>query len=178
MSRVPWITETQKDSACTLISESWGAQLCCSWLSMGKATQISHGKNSHWENKVFKIQNTSEGGSGTNKSATSVSLTSVPSGFCGWWRRRRRQSQMVRVWRPLPRGPRCATCRPASPLSPRHISDTQSSHFIHVYHIVTYLTHKVHILYDMSTTSSHIGHTKFTFYMTCLPHCHISDTQN
>ena len=40
--RVWWIMETLKHPACTL---GWVAQLCCSWLSLGKATQISHGRN-------------------------------------------------------------------------------------------------------------------------------------
>ena len=40
--RVQWITETLEYSACTL---GWVAQLGCSWLSPGKATQISHGRN-------------------------------------------------------------------------------------------------------------------------------------
>ena len=40
--RVLWIMETLKHSACTV---GWVAQLCCSWLSPGKATQISHGRD-------------------------------------------------------------------------------------------------------------------------------------
>ena len=38
-----WIMETQKHPACTL---GWVAQLYCSWLSPGKATWISHERNS------------------------------------------------------------------------------------------------------------------------------------
>ena len=40
--RVQWIMETLKHQACTV---GWVAWLCCSWLSSGKATQISHGRN-------------------------------------------------------------------------------------------------------------------------------------
>ena len=36
--------ETQKDPD----------PLCCSWLSLGSATWISHERNSHWDNKVLK----------------------------------------------------------------------------------------------------------------------------
>ena len=31
--------------------------ICCSWLSWGKATRIFHGRNSHWDNKVYKVYN-------------------------------------------------------------------------------------------------------------------------
>ena len=37
-----WIVETLKHPACTV---GWVARLCCSWLSPGKATRISHGRN-------------------------------------------------------------------------------------------------------------------------------------
>ena len=40
--RVLWIMETLKHPACTLSRE---ARLSCSWLSLGKASQISHGRN-------------------------------------------------------------------------------------------------------------------------------------
>ena len=40
--RVQWIMETLKHPACTV---GWVAQLCCSWLTPGKATQISIGKS-------------------------------------------------------------------------------------------------------------------------------------
>ena len=40
--RVRWIMETLKHPACIL---SWVARLCYSWLSLGKATQIFHGRN-------------------------------------------------------------------------------------------------------------------------------------
>ena len=40
--RVQWITETLKHPACTV---GWVARLCRSWLSLGKATPISHGRN-------------------------------------------------------------------------------------------------------------------------------------
>ena len=40
--RVRWIIETLKHPACTV---GWVAQLCHSWLSPGKATQISLGRN-------------------------------------------------------------------------------------------------------------------------------------
>ena len=40
--RVRWIMETLKHPACTL---GWVVWLCCSCLSPGKATQISHGRN-------------------------------------------------------------------------------------------------------------------------------------
>ena len=35
------------------MNEGWIARLC-SWLSSGKATRISDGENTHWENKVKK----------------------------------------------------------------------------------------------------------------------------
>ena len=40
--RVRWIMETLKHPACTV---NWVARFCCSWLSPGKTTQISHGRN-------------------------------------------------------------------------------------------------------------------------------------
>ena len=40
--RVRWIMKTSKHPACTL---GWVARLCRSWLSTGKATRISHGRN-------------------------------------------------------------------------------------------------------------------------------------
>ena len=40
--RVRWIIETLKHPACT---PGWGAHLYRSWLSPGKATRISHGRN-------------------------------------------------------------------------------------------------------------------------------------
>ena len=40
--RVQWIMQTLKHPACTI---GWVAQLCHSWLSPGKATGISHGRN-------------------------------------------------------------------------------------------------------------------------------------
>ena len=48
--RVWWIVETLKHPACTL---SWVARLCCSWLSPGKATRISH-----WKSPIWTIQHT------------------------------------------------------------------------------------------------------------------------
>ena len=39
---VQWIMEMLKLPACTV---GWVAQLCRSWLSLGKATWISHGRN-------------------------------------------------------------------------------------------------------------------------------------
>ena len=40
--KVGWIRETLKHQACT---KGWVARLCCSWLSLGKANKISHGRN-------------------------------------------------------------------------------------------------------------------------------------
>ena len=40
--RVRWIMEILKHTACTL---GWAARLCRSWLSPGKATRISQGRN-------------------------------------------------------------------------------------------------------------------------------------
>ena len=40
--RVRWIMETLKHPVCTV---GWVARLCRSWLSPGKATGISHGRN-------------------------------------------------------------------------------------------------------------------------------------
>ena len=40
--RIRWIMETLKHPACTV---GWVAQLCCSWLTLGKAARISHGCN-------------------------------------------------------------------------------------------------------------------------------------
>ena len=39
--KVRWIMETRKHPACTV---GWVARLCCSWLSPGNATRISHGR--------------------------------------------------------------------------------------------------------------------------------------
>ena len=41
--RLRWIMETLKHPACTV---GWVARLCRSWLSLGKATRIFHGRNS------------------------------------------------------------------------------------------------------------------------------------
>ena len=41
-ARFQWIMETLKHPACTI---GWVARLCSSWLSPGKATRISHGRN-------------------------------------------------------------------------------------------------------------------------------------
>ena len=40
--RVRWIMKTLKHPACTV---GWVARLCRSWLSLRKATRISHGRN-------------------------------------------------------------------------------------------------------------------------------------
>ena len=40
--RVRWIMETLQHPACTV---GWVVRLCNSWLSPGKATRISHGRN-------------------------------------------------------------------------------------------------------------------------------------
>ena len=40
--RVRWSMETLKHPACTV---GWVARLCRNWLSPGKATRISHGRN-------------------------------------------------------------------------------------------------------------------------------------
>ena len=42
--RVRWFIETLKHPACTV---GWVARLCRSWLSLGKATGISHGRISN-----------------------------------------------------------------------------------------------------------------------------------
>ena len=54
--KVRWIMETRKSPACTLMSYCWVARLCCIWLSLGKATRISHGRNFHWDNKVYNTK--------------------------------------------------------------------------------------------------------------------------
>ena len=46
--RVWWIMKTQKDPACTLIKSGLG--------SATLMTQIFHGRNSHWDNKVLQIK--------------------------------------------------------------------------------------------------------------------------
>ena len=50
--RVHLIMETLRHPACI---RGWVAQLCCSWLSLGKATQIFYGRNPilqySWEKK-------------------------------------------------------------------------------------------------------------------------------
>ena len=43
--RVWWIMETLKQPACAV---GWVVRLCHSWLSPGKATRISHGRNPVW----------------------------------------------------------------------------------------------------------------------------------
>ena len=48
---VSMVMETRKDPACTLmISYSWVARLFAAGFLWGKATQICHGRNSHWDN--------------------------------------------------------------------------------------------------------------------------------
>ena len=49
--RVRWIMETLKHPACTV---GWVARLCRSWLSPGKATRISHGRNSNGTIQLLK----------------------------------------------------------------------------------------------------------------------------
>ena len=46
---------SHKNTACTRlgINQARVAQLCRSWLSSGKATQILHAKKSHWDNKLI-----------------------------------------------------------------------------------------------------------------------------
>ena len=44
-ARVRWIIETLKHPSCTV---DWVARLCRSWLSPGKANQVSNGRNSMW----------------------------------------------------------------------------------------------------------------------------------
>ena len=51
--RVRWIMETLKHPAC---NEGWVAQLCCSWLSLGKATRISHVRNPIWTIHMQKVK--------------------------------------------------------------------------------------------------------------------------
>ena len=50
--RVRWIMETLKHQACTL---GWVARLCCSWLSPGKATRISHGRDPIGPIQLYKV---------------------------------------------------------------------------------------------------------------------------
>ena len=50
--RVLWITETVKHPACTV---GWVALLCCSWLTLGKATPISDGRNPNETIQLFII---------------------------------------------------------------------------------------------------------------------------
>ena len=50
--RVRWIMQTLRHPACTLV---WVARLCRSWLSLGKATRISHGRNSIWTKQLLKV---------------------------------------------------------------------------------------------------------------------------
>ena len=45
---------TKGPSMHLIISYGLVARLCCSWLSLGKATRIFYGRNSHWDNKVSK----------------------------------------------------------------------------------------------------------------------------
>ena len=51
--KIQWIMETLKHLVYTI---GWVTQLCQSWLSPGKATQISNGKKSQWDNTVVKQQ--------------------------------------------------------------------------------------------------------------------------
>ena len=51
--RVQWIMETIKHPACTV---GWVAWLSCSWLSPGKATRISHGRNPIWTIQLQKVK--------------------------------------------------------------------------------------------------------------------------
>ena len=50
--RVRWIMETLKHPACTV---GWVARLCRSWLSRGKATRISHGRNPIETIQLWKV---------------------------------------------------------------------------------------------------------------------------
>ena len=51
--RVRWIMETLKHPACTV---GWVARLCRSWLSPGKATRISHGRNSTGTIQLYQVR--------------------------------------------------------------------------------------------------------------------------
>ena len=50
--RVRWIMKTLKHPACTV---GWEARLCHSWLSPGKTTRISHGRNSIGTIQLSKV---------------------------------------------------------------------------------------------------------------------------
>ena len=41
-------------------NQGWVAQFCCSWLSLGQATRISHGRNSHWDKALKKEEKEKE----------------------------------------------------------------------------------------------------------------------
>ena len=49
--RVRWIMETLKHPPYTV---GWVARLCRNWLPWKKATRISRGNQSHWDNTVVK----------------------------------------------------------------------------------------------------------------------------
>ena len=51
-ARVRWIMETLKHPACIV---RWVARLCRSWLSLGKATRISHGENPIGTMQLYKV---------------------------------------------------------------------------------------------------------------------------
>ena len=50
-ARVRWIMERLKHPACAVC---WVARLCRGWLSPGKATRISYGKNPKWTLQLLK----------------------------------------------------------------------------------------------------------------------------
>ena len=50
-ARVRWIMETLKDPARTV---GWVARFCRNWLSPGKASRISYGRNPNWTIQLFK----------------------------------------------------------------------------------------------------------------------------
>ena len=56
--RVWWIMETLEHPAYT---RGWVAQLCHSWLSLGKATWISHGRNSTGTIRLQKVSKKKKG---------------------------------------------------------------------------------------------------------------------
>ena len=51
--RVLWIIETLQHLLCTV---GWAAQLCRSWLSLGKATWISYGRNPIGTILLYKVK--------------------------------------------------------------------------------------------------------------------------
>ena len=81
-----------------LINFDWVSQLCCIWLSLGKASQIFHGKNSHWDNNVKKTKINSRWKWSDDVQVVAVTLW--PRASCGISTPSPSMSLMMKPWWP------------------------------------------------------------------------------